>query len=220
MTDPEIEQARFNMIEQQVRTWEVLDQRVLDVLARVPREDFVPERLRRLAFSDIKLPLGHGQVMMTPSVEGRMLQALAIEDGDGVLEIGTGSGFTTACLAALGGRVSSIDIRNEFTEQARTKLGSHGFDNVELRTEDAMQPWRQTLTYEAIAVTGGVAEVPPWFKESMSIGGRMFVIVGKPPVMEARLVTRAAEGHWLEEGLFETEIPYLTGAAPRQEFEF
>jgi protein-L-isoaspartate(D-aspartate) O-methyltransferase len=220
MSEPEIEQARFNMIEQQVRTWEVLDQRVLDVLARVPREEFVPERLRALAFSDTNLPLGHGEVMMTPNVEGRMLQALAIEDGDGVLEIGTGSGFSTACLAALGGRVSSIDIRDEFTDQARAKLAQQGFGGVELRTEDAMQPWRQTLTYEAIAVTGGVAEVPQWFKEAMSIGGRMFVIVGKPPVMEARLITRAAEAHWLEESLFETDIPYLTGAAPRQEFEF
>lgn len=220
MTEPEVELARFNMIEQQVRTWEVLDQRVLDVLARVPREDFVPAHLRSFAFSDMNLPLGHDEVMMTPNVEGRMLQALAIEDGDAVLEIGTGSGFTTACLAALGGRVSSIDIRSEFTEQARAKLARHGFEDVELRSEDAMRPWRQTLNYEAIAVTGGVAEIPTWFKEAMSIGGRMFVIVGNPPVMEARLITRATELHWLEEGLFETEIPYLTGAAPSQVFEF
>jgi protein-L-isoaspartate(D-aspartate) O-methyltransferase len=220
MQEQDIEQARFNMIEQQVRTWEVLDQRVLDVLAKVPREAFVPERFRRLAFSDTKIPLGHGEVMMTPNVEGRMLQALAVDDGDSVLEIGTGSGFTAACLSALGGQVTSIDIHAEFTQAATGHLRSQGFDDVELRTDDAMQPWRVPQTYEVIAITGAVAEVPAWIKEALSIGGRMFVITGIPPVMEARLITRAAERHWLEEALFETDIPYLVGASPQETFVF
>lgn len=219
MTAFNFEQARHNMIEQQIRPWEVLDQRVLDVLARVPREDFVPERYRKLAFSDLAIPLGHGEFMLKPNVEGRILQALAVRANDRVLEVGTGSGYLTACLARLAASVVSVDIVPDFTESARVKLKAHGLGQVALHTGDASGGWGEHR-YDAIAVTGSVAAVADHWWQSLSLGGRLFIVVGQPPVMEALLITRLGEREWLRESLFETELPPLRNAAPPRVFEF
>ncbi len=156
MTAFNFEQARFNMIEQQIRPWDVLDQRALDTLARIPREDFVPERYRNLAFGDVAIPLGHGEFMLKPNVEGRILQALALQSTDHVLEVGTGSGYLTACLARMTASVVSVDMIPDFTENARRKLKAHGLSNVVLHTGDASRGWGEQR-YPAIAVTGSVA---------------------------------------------------------------
>ncbi len=219
MTAFNFEQARHNMIEQQIRPWEVLDQRVLDVLARVPREDFVPERYRNLAFGDLAIPLGHGEFMLKPNVEGRILQALAVRPGDRVLEIGTGSGYLTACLARLAASVVSVDIVPDFIESARLKLKAHGLGQAALHAGDASGGWGEHR-YDAIAVTGSVATVADHWRQSLSLGGRLFVVVGQPPVMEALLITRIGEREWLRESLFETELPPLRNAAPPRVFEF
>ena len=222
MTETNLEQARYNMIEQQIRPWEVLDQRVLDVLAEVPREDFVPERYQRLAFADVRIPLGHGEVMMNPNMEGRLLQALALKPSDSVLEIGTGSGYLTACLARLGRQVSSIDIYPDFTECAQQTLNRHGIVNVRLKTGDAAQGWpgADGQCFDAIAITGALPNVAACWRELLTVGGRLFVIAGAAPVMEALLITRTSEQDWLTESLFETELPYLVNSVPAPEFEF
>lgn len=219
MTAIDLERARFNMIEQQIRPWDVLDQRVLDILASVPREDFVPERYRRLAFSDVRIPLGHGQVMMNPNVEGRVLQALALHPNDTVLEIGTGSGFLCACLARLSARVDSVDRFADFTEQAGEKLRCHAIGNVSLYTGDAARDWGTRL-YDAIALTGALATLPDSWRQRLTIGGRLFAVLGRPPILDAVLVTRVGEREWSSESLFETELPYLIGAEPGADFEF
>lgn len=214
----DFEQARHAMIEQQVRPWEVLDPRVLDTLSQVKREDYVPPRHRKLAFADIALPLEHGESMMKPVVEGRMLQALDLAPEDDVLEIGTGSGFATACLARLARAVTSIDIHADFVERARQRLQADGFANVRLEAADALAyaPGRQ---FDAVCVTGAVAAIPPRFLEWVKPGGRLFVVRGLSPVQEAvRLANR--DGQWLEESLFETDVPYLHGAEPAPQFTF
>ena len=190
MTQIDIEQARFNMIEQQVRPWDVLDQRVLDVMSATPREDFVPERYRSLAFADTNIPLGHDQVMMAPKTEGRLLQVLDVQAGDSVLEIGTGSGYLTACLSRLGNHVTSVEIFPEFREAAAAKLAAHGFRNVTLRDADAANGIGSDTRYDVIAVTGSLPLLHRQFHDNLSVGGRLFVIAGMPPVMEALLITR------------------------------
>ncbi|QQS54046.1 MAG: protein-L-isoaspartate O-methyltransferase [Candidatus Competibacteraceae bacterium] len=219
MTAFNFEQARFNMIEQQIRPWEVLDQRILDTLASMPREDFVPERYRNLAFSDVAIPLGHGEVMLKPPIEGRILQALAPRPVDQVLEVGTGSAYLTACLARLAAGVTSVDIVPEFIEAARPKLKAHGIGNVKLQVGDASHSWGEHR-YGVIAATGSVAMLDDRWRQSLSLGGRLFVVVGQPPVMEALLVTRTGEREWIEESLFDTELPPLRNAGPHKTFEF
>ncbi len=219
MTAFNFELARHNMIEQQIRPWDVLDQRVLDVIASVPREDFVPERYRNLAFGDVAIPLGHGEFMLKPTVEGRILQALAAQPTDHVLEVGTGSGYLTACLARLAASVVSVDIVLEFTEAVRQKLKTHGFGNVALHTGDASRGWGEHR-YQAIAITGSVATVAEVWPRSLSLGGRLFVVAGQPPIMEALLITRVGEQEWVRESLFDTELPPLRNAAPVKAFEF
>ena len=214
-----VDAARTKMVEQQVRAWAVLDPGVLDVLARGPRERFVPPRYRDLAFADTPIPLGHGQVMMAPNVEGRVLQALAIGPADEVLEIGTGSGFFTACLATLGGEVTSVDIFPEFVEQAKQRLTEVGLANVELQVRDASR-LDEDSRYDVVAVTGSVPVYEPSFAAALRPGGRLYVTVGEPPVMEALRVTRLSEGEWLREGLFETSLPPLINAEAPPRFEF
>jgi len=218
MTQIDIEQARFNMIEQQVRPWDVLDQRVLDVMSATPREDFVPERYRSLAFADINIPLGHDQVMMAPKTEGRLLQVLDVQAGDSVLEIGTGSGYLTACLSRLGNHVTSVEIFPEFREAAAAKLAAHGFRNVTLRDADAANGIGSDTRYDVIAVTGSLPLLHRQFHDNMSVGGRLFVIAGMPPVMEALLITRIDERNWSRESLFETSLPPLLHAEQPQQF--
>ena len=212
------DQARFAMIEQQVRPWDVLDPRVLDAMATVRREDFVADAHRNLAFADLELPLGHGESMMKPVLEGRLLQALALEPGEEVLEIGTGSGFVTACLAQLARAVTSIDIQPEFVAAARARLDRAGFGNVRLEVADALS-WQPGRQFDAVAVTGAVAEIPAAFAGWLRPGGRMFIVHGRSPVQEAVRATRRGDSLHLE-SLFETDINYLRGAAPAPQFTF
>ena len=219
MNEMNFEQARFNMIEQQIRPWEVLDQRVLDVLADVPREAFVPERYRNLAFADIRIPLGHDQVMMNPNVEGRLLQALQIQPEDKILEIGTGSGYLSACLACLGRSVLSIDLFEEFSEQSAQNLRNNRTTNVTLQTGDAVNGWGDHH-YDVIALTASLANLTKHWQHQLTIGGRLFAIIGEEPIMEAILITRTSEHEWLQESLFETEIPPFINSSVPIEFEF
>ncbi len=212
-----LERARFNMIEQQVRPWDVLDARVLATLARVRREDFVLPRVRKLAFADTELPINDTQVMMKPVVEGRLLQALLVAPTDSVLEVGTGSGFVTACLADLARDVTSVEIDGALARKARQRIGAAGHANVEVREADALANFVPQQTFDAIAVTGAVFQVPSAWREWLSPGGRLFVIRGESPAMEALLVTRDAHG-FREESLFETDLPYLVGGAPPPRF--
>src|SRR5687768_14595129 len=216
----DFERARFNMVEQQVRTWEVLDPRVLDVLRTVKREDFVPARYRKMAFADLAMPIEgseRGEVMMKPVVEGRMLQALDASDACSILEVGTGSGFITACLAMLGREVTSIDIEPRLVERAASRLAGAGIANVRLDVADAtaFDPGRQ---FDVVCITGAVFDVPERFRSWLRVGGRMFVVCGESPAMDARLVTRVTETDYRADSLFETDIPYLANAAPPKRF--
>lgn len=220
MNPTETEQARFNMIEQQIRPWDVLDQRVLDVMNSIKREQFVPESCRSLAFADTSIPLGHDQVMMPPRLEGRLLQALAIKPEDTVLEIGTGSGYLTACLASLGQHVTSIDIMPDFTAAAAAKLEALNIKNVTLETADAAGGIEGEERYDAIAVTGSLPLLQQQFHRNLEISGRLFIITGSLPIMEARLITRVDEHNWASESLLETCMPPLLNASKPQEFIF
>ena len=219
-TNMNFEQARLNMIEQQIRTWDVLDQKVLDLIARIHREDFIPEKYRPLALADTQLPLAHGQCTMTPKMEARMLQALDIKKNDKVLEIGTGCAYLSALLAASAGHVTSIDIYPEFTAQAAEKLARYHVHNVTLGTGDAVRGWNKNSPWDAIVVTGSVPVLEPCFQEQLSDGGRLFVVVGMSPVMEAMLITRIGKHEWSREVLFETDLPALIGAPEPVKFKF
>lgn len=220
MNNMDFEHARFNMIEQQIRPAEVLDGRVLEVIGSTPREDFVPPAYRKLAFVDTPIPLGQGQVMMTPIQEARMLQALQVKAGDRVLEIGTGSGYFTALLARLGAHVYSVDIYPEFTRAAAEKLAKAGIGNVTLDTGDASSGWDVHGRYDVVAVTGSLPLPPEAIKLSQAIGGRLCAIVGDAPVMVCRLYTRLTQNDWRSEDLFETELPPLINAPQPQRFVF
>ncbi|MGE8248869.1 MAG: protein-L-isoaspartate O-methyltransferase family protein [Stenotrophomonas bentonitica] len=207
--------ARELMVEQQIRPWDVLEIRVLDVLARLPREAFVAESHRALAYADIELPLGNGQKMMKPVIEGRTLQALDLQPGDEVLEIGTGSGFLSACMGELAREVLSLEIDAELATTARARLDAAGLgNNVRIETADALS-WDTERRFDAICVTGAVDVIPSRFAQWLRPGGRLFVIRGRSPVMEAVLVK--ADG--TTESLFETDIDYLRGAAPAPQFQ-
>lgn len=210
--------AREAMVEQQVRPWDVLDPRVLDVLSTLPREDFVPAAHRALAYVDIGIPIGFGETMMKPVVEGRTLQALAPNALDEVLEIGTGSGFMAACLGRLAREVVSIERHADLADAARTRLLAHGFGNVRVEHADAFA-WDNTRRFDAICVTGAVDTVPSRFLQWLRPGGRMFIVHGRAPAMQAALV-RAEVNGVRSESLFETDLTYLAGAAPVPAFEF
>lgn len=211
-----IDFARQQMVEQQVRAWDVLDPDILNVLKRVPREQFVPAGFEALAFADTEIPLGHGQAMMTPTLEGRVLQALDLDPSDSVLEIGTGSGFLAACLARLADNVTSIDIHDEFLKSAAANLEDSGINNVELQVMDAMQELPNEK-FDAIAVTGSIQEFDPRFVAALKPEGRLFVVVGDAPAMDARLIRRTSESEWQTTSLFETVLtPLVHGALPPQ----
>jgi protein-L-isoaspartate(D-aspartate) O-methyltransferase len=216
----DIERARYNMIESQIRTWEVLDQRVLDTLSAVKREAFVPEQYRPLAFVDMEIPLGHGEVMLAPKLEARMLQELTLKTTDRVLEVGTGSGYMTALLASLAGHVYSVEVRPDFSAAAAGKLAAHGIINVTLEVGDAAQGWSRHAPYDAILLTGSVPVLPPRFRAQLRPGGRLLAVVGDPPVMTARLTTCVTEGAWNETGLFETCIAPLRNVPQPERFVF
>ncbi len=216
----DIERARFNMVEQQIRTWEVLDASVLDLLLRVHREDFVPEQHRALAFVDMEIPLGHGEVMLSPKLEARMLQEVVVQRGDTILEIGTGSGYMTALLASLGRHVYSVDIVPEFTRAAADRLAAHDIRNVTLETGDAARGWDQHGPYDVIVLTGSVPVLLDSFRQSLNPGGRLLAVVGEPPAMAARLITCISAGAIQATSLFETCIPPLRNALQPQRFVF
>ena len=205
--------ARELMVEQQVRPWDVLDARVLDVLATLPRDGFVGEAHRSLAYADLALPIGHGEVMMKPVVEGRMLQALDLGAGDEVLEIGTGSGFVSACLGRLAREVVSLERHADLADAARARLVEAGLaQNIRIDIADAFT-WHNERRFDAVCVTGAVDALPARFLQWLRPGGRLFVVRGRAPVMEAVLVRNDVNGPRIE-SLFETELPYLVGAAP------
>ena len=216
----DFERARFNMVEQQVRPWEVLDTRVLDLLEQVHREDFVPVRYRKMAFADLSIPLAHGQDMMCPKVEGRMLQSLGIRQDDSVLEIGTGSGFITACLSRLAKRVVSVEIFDDLHEEARQRLQERYLHNIELFVGDVMRGWQPEQAHDVIVVTGSVPLVPGRFRDWVNPGGRLFAVTGESPAMEAKLLTRVGFSDWREESLFETDLVRLVNSEPPPEFVF
>lgn len=206
-----LEQARSQMLGQQIRAWEVLDDRVLGALGDIPRESFVPDAYRDLAFADMEIPLAHGQQMLAPKVEGRLLQALCLESSDDVLEIGTGTGFLTACLAKLASSVVSIDIYEDFSRNAKEKLEKLELRNIEFRTEDALVMGHQEQ-FDAIAVTGSIPELDEHFIRMLRPGGRLFIIVGREPVMEARVVTMHQRGDYAQQSLFESVVAPLINA--------
>ncbi|MDH3337865.1 MAG: protein-L-isoaspartate O-methyltransferase [Gammaproteobacteria bacterium] len=208
--------ARQQMVEQQVRAWDVLDADTLNVLKEVPREQFVPAGFEDLAFADTEIPIGHGQAMMTPTLEGRVLQALEPDSAASVLEIGTGSGFLAACLARLASRVTSVDIHQDFLKTAAVNLADSGINNVELVKMDATQQLPEEQ-FDAIAVTGSIQNFDPRFVMALKPEGRLFVVVGEAPVMEARLVRRTSESEWQTTTLFETRLrPLVNGSMPPQ----
>ena len=218
--DLNVEQARFNMIEQQIRPWEVLDQQVLDAVAAVHREDFVPPPYRRLAFADIQIPIAHSQVMMEPKLEARMIQALQIKPGDTALEIGTGSGHVTALLARLASWVTSVEMYEDLSASAQQRLKNAGIDNITLNVGDVLTDWTPQAQYDIVAVTGSVPQVTAAFHSCVKPSGRLFLIVGSAPIMEAMLFTRSGESTWSRESLFETMIPPLVGAVRPPSFVF
>ena len=216
----DVERARFNMVEQQIRTWEVLDPRVLDLLLRVRREDYVPAQYRALAFADMEIPIGHGEMMLAPKMEARMAQELALRPRDRILEVGTGTGYMTALLASLGGHVYSVEIVPGFTQSASARLAAYGIANVTLETGDAARGWDRHAPYDAIVLTGSVPVLPDGFPRSLLPGGRLIAVVGEPPAMEARLVTCVAAGAYSTTGLFETCISPLKNALRPGRFVF
>ncbi len=208
--------ARETMVEQQVRPWDVLDARVLETLATVPREAFVPAAVRALAYADTALPLAHGERMMKPVLEGRMLQALLPAEGESVLEIGTGSGYVTACLARLAREVVSLERHCDLADAARAHLAAQRIGNAHVETVDAFG-WDNQRQFDVICVTGAVSAIPDRFLEWLKPDGRLFAICGRSPAMEAKLLRPGVNGV-AAESLFETDFPYLAGAAPRPEF--
>jgi protein-L-isoaspartate(D-aspartate) O-methyltransferase len=215
-----LEQARFNMVEQQIRTWEVLDQEVLDLLYVVPREEFVPPQHKALAFSDLEIPIGEGQRMWQPKLEARVLQELALRKSDRVLEVGTGSGYLTALMARRAGHVVSVEINPTLAAFGRANLERHGVDNVTLEIGDAARGWPAHAPYDAIVLTGSTPVLPRAFLEELAPGGRLFAVVGEPPAMRARLVVCSAPGAWRSTDLFETVIAPLVNAERPPRFRF
>ncbi len=211
--------ARFNMVEQQVRPWEVLDPRVLELLHRVPREDFVPAQYRGLAFADLEVPLGHGASMLTPKLEARMIQSLDIRPADSVLEVGTGSGYMAALLSRLARKVTSVEIEPELSAEAERRLAAHGIHNVLLEVGDAAAGWGDGH-FDAIVLTGSTPLLPEAYKNQLRPGGRLLAVVGEAPVMEAVLITRVSEHVLRQEALFETCIPPLRNAPQPPRFAF
>ncbi|MDD2701972.1 MAG: protein-L-isoaspartate O-methyltransferase [Sideroxydans sp.] len=214
-----LEQARFNMIEQQIRPWDVLDPRVLELLKVVRREQFVPADSKGLAFADTEIALGHEASMWQPKIEARAVQALALLPTDNVLEIGTGSGHVTALLARLSAQVTSVEIVPELSALASRNLATHNIDNVTLQVGDASHGWGEA-EYDAIILTASVPMVPEAYKQQLKVGGRLFVIVGDAPAMHAQLITRTAADAFETKVLFETVVAPLRNAAQPQRFVF
>lgn len=215
-----MEQARFNMIEQQIRPCAVLDETVLQTMASIPRELFAPEALASLAYADIEVPLAHDEAMMFPRIEGRMLQELEIGIDDECLEVGTGSGFVTACMANMSLHVDSVDIYDDFIQVAEQKLAMVNISNVTLENKNALTDLDTTKKYDVIAITGSIPEYLPLFERLLKPGGRLFVIVGTKQVAHAMKVERTMDEHFIRTSLFETELKSLVGLEEKSSFKF
>ncbi|MBP0621472.1 protein-L-isoaspartate O-methyltransferase family protein [Cupriavidus consociatus] len=216
----DLEKARFNMIEQQIRPWDVLDQEILDLLAVVKREQFVPAAYASLAFVDMEIPLPAGQNMLPPRVEARILQDLAVRKHENVLEIGAGSGYMAALLANRARHVLTVDIVPELVELARTNLASAGVTNVDVAEGNAADGWAAAAPYDVICISGSLPALPQSILSQVKVGGRIAAIVGELPVMEARLITRVSETEYQVVNLFETAVKPLQGAARPSQFQF
>ncbi len=218
-TPPDV--ARSAMVAQQIRTRDVLDERLLERLRMVPREDFVPEGLRAAAFADDAIPIGRGQIMFPPALDARLVNALALTANDRVLEVGTGTGYVTAIMAGLAQLVFSVEILPEFKRLAAMRLAAQGVDNALLEVGDAAHGWPRHAPYDAILVSGALPLGPdPRFRESLAVGGRLVVIAGESPAMEARLIVREDVDRFSERSLFETDVPVLMNAPQRERFYF
>ena len=220
MSSPNFDVTRRTMIDSQIRTWDVLAERVLELVGRLPREDYLPKAHRNLAFVDMNIPLGHGEVMMAPKMEARLLQELEINPTDKILEIGTGSGYMTALLAALGKHVISVEIRPEFTAEAAAKLAHHGVRNITLENGDGARSWDRQKPYDVILITGSTPLLPETFQQSLAVGGRMIAIVGTAPAMDVRRIRRLGEYSFETDSMFETVIPKLQNALEPAKFVF
>jgi protein-L-isoaspartate(D-aspartate) O-methyltransferase len=216
----DVETARFNMIVQQIRPWEVIDERVLGLYGAVPREHYVSDEYQGLAFADIAVPIGEDQFMMKPVQEARMLQALDVQPGESVLEVGTGSGFITACLSHLGGIVTSYEIRAQLSEAASERLRAEQVENVELVVGDGLHAGLAPGSFQVIALTGSVPSYPDYLEGLLAPGGRMFAVVGEGSVMTAMLIQRDSNGEIWKESLFETLLPTLDAAPELDHFVF
>ena len=215
-----LDECRHNMVEQQVRPWDVLDDKVLNTLQKIPRDQFVPDQYKNLAYADTAIPLNDQQHMMHPVVEGRILQLLDIQPEDDVLEIGTGSGFLTACLANLGCHVDSIEIDEALADTARKNLAQQSIENVNLSTGDGLEFSDSSKKYDVIVLTGSVSEIPENLMQALSINGRMFVVTGSAPAMQAHLLTRSSENNCCDDIIFETVLQALVHGEAKPDFEF
>lgn len=219
----DLEQSRFNMVEQQIRPWDVLDHEVLKLLFELRREEFVPPAYRSLAFVDMEIPLGYGEVMLAPKLEARILQELQVKKTDKILEVGSGSGYLSALLAKKGGYVYSVEIVPELKAMAEKNLQAHGISNVKVELGDASHGWPEHAPYDVIVLTGSTPVLPEAFQKSLKTGGRLFAVVGDEPVMQAVLVTclaQEAAGAYNRVGLFETCILPLKNAKQPARFTF
>ncbi|PQO94417.1 protein-L-isoaspartate O-methyltransferase [Massilia phosphatilytica] len=215
-----IEQARFNMIEQQIRPWNVLDQDVLDLLHVVKREQFVPAAYQNLAFADVEIPLPGGDVMLAPKFEARILQETGVKKHETVLEIGTGSGYMAALLAHRAAKVTTVEINPETAELARKNLANAGVHNVTVETGNGAQGWEKGAPYDVIVISGALEVLPEAILKQVKVGGRIAAIVGQAPVMEASIITRTGENAYSTVKVFETNVRYLTGAPVPSHFQF
>ena len=219
MIENPAEHARFNMTHQQIRPWNVNDVRVLDAIIAVPREAFVPEAYRGVAFVDAELPLPNGRSMPSPKIEAKMLQALAIQPEDNILVVGTGSGYLTACLAKLGGKVTSIDSDADSVEAATARLDELGIGNASLSVAAPMETLPKG-PYDAVVITASLPQRDDRFEKILKVGGRLFVVIGQAPAMEACLISRIGDDEWRCDSLFETELEPLDGTAQPESFDF
>jgi protein-L-isoaspartate(D-aspartate) O-methyltransferase len=218
MTVLNFEEARHNMIVQQIQPWNVRDDNVLDLIQRLPREDFVPAQYKEHAFTDMNIPLGNGQEMMSPKLEAYILQALKVQEQDKVLEVGTGTGYFTALLASQSRHVVTVDIDADALKRAKEKLTAHQITNVSYEEGDAALGWDKQKPYDVIVITGSMPVLPETFQRNLNVGGRLFVIVGDSPAMEALLITRVKDNEWKHKVLLETDSPALINAAQPERF--
>ena len=215
-----VQQSRFNMIEQQIRPWDVLDGAVLALLAKLPREDFVPKQYVGLAFADLEIPLGDGELMLSPKMEGRILQSLEIKKTDKVLEIGTGSGYLTALIAMQAKHVDSVELNAKISKQAAKNIAAQGIENVNLVVADGVHGLAANAPYDVIVFTGSTPLLNTQVERQLAVGGRMFVVVGDAPAMEATLITRISSDNFKTDVLFETCLPAIVNAPQAEKFAF